>query len=79
MKKPVFSMFCLTACVKCFMMAVSIFALHLADLDLIPRATTGAVGVIEDGPHLHFEATSSVHFRTAYTKDRFHLLRNEQL
>lgn len=72
-------MFCLTVCVKYFMMAVSIFALHLADLDLILRAATEAVGGTEDGPHLHFVATSNVHFRTAYTKDKIHLLRNEQL
>lgn len=72
-------MFGLVVCVKYFMMAVSIFALHLADLDLILQAATEAVGVTEDGPHLHFEATSDNHFRTAYTKDRIHLLRNEQL
>ena len=69
----------LAGCVKCFMMAVSIFVLLLADLDLILRAATEAVGVIEDGPHLHSVATSGVHFRIAYTKGRNHLLHNELL
>ena len=69
----------LSNCVKYLMMVVSISALHLAGPDLILQAATEAVGVTEDGPHLHFEATSGGHFRTVYTKDRIHLLRNEQL
>lgn len=43
MKGSVFSIFCLAGCVKCFMMAVSIFVLPLADLDLILRVATEAV------------------------------------
>lgn len=34
------------------------------------EVATEAVGVTEDGSHLHFEVTSGFYFRTAYTKGK---------